>query len=419
MINLNAKMIVADYHILPVNGTVSKIVHIKKKTRNSRTATQPVLTMVPNFDAEPNTDIKTPKKLKVAYDIPTVKPKDPSKRVKVGVLEPFYSDRCQQELDVYGQVHGLPPNKLIFHFWNADAKPEDHDYVPETTRTNHISMCIQAVYATNPYAEIHVFNVPGLRLKYTLRALERAGELGIHMITMSYGGGHNRNISEDIVDPILKKYPNMLNFASIGNNGLARDHILNPACTRYFLSIGCSHLHFDKDTYKRVHEGASPGSSHGPCGPMTPKPEWQEDIQECDRYKNKHCPDFVVFGNGLSIFCMEPVNQNGKVIKYNYTWNRGGATSLASPIACGLFSLVNQSLLNAGKQSLTLNDINRLLTNRSTTRKTFYDITEIGQQPGWVKEGFRDLPNRDFDIVTGIGVPKVKEIIKFFNSSID
>lgn len=31
MINLNAKMIVADYHILPVNGTVSKIVHIKKK----------------------------------------------------------------------------------------------------------------------------------------------------------------------------------------------------------------------------------------------------------------------------------------------------------------------------------------------------------------------------------------------------
>jgi hypothetical protein len=415
-VNLDQKMNVADYDILPVKGTVPKIVHIKK-TRNGRSVIDPVLTNVPNFDIDPNTDIKTPKKLKVAYDIPTVKPIDPSKRVKVGVFEPYFSDRCQQELDVYGQVHGLPPNKLIFHFWNPDAKPGDHDYVPETARTTHISMCIQAVYAVNPYAEIHVFNVPGLRLKYTLRALERAGELGIHMVTLSYGGGHNRNLKEDIVDPILKKYPNMLNFASIGNNGLVKDSIMNPSATRYFLSIGCSHLHFDKKTYKRVHEGASPGSSHGPCGPMTPKPEWQYDINECDRYKNKHCPDFVVFGNGLSIFAMEPVNRNGK-ITYNYNWGRGGATSLASPIACGLFSLVNQALLNDGKESLTLDDINRLLTNRSTTRKTFFDIEEIGRQPGWVKEGFRNLPNGDFDIVTGIGVPRVKEIIKFFQGTL-
>ncbi len=424
-------MKLVDNKFIPIkttekNGTLRTF--YVSKNNNGRSVIDPITTNVPDFHNHPNLFIKTPHKLQKAYRLPTVKPKDPSKRVKVGVLEPFYSDRCQQELDVYAQVHGLPPNKLIFHFWNEDADIEDHDYVPKTDVLTHISMCIQAVYATNPYAEIHVFNVPDLRLKYTQRALEKAGELGVHMVTLSYGIGHNINSTGPYnLDSILEKYPNMLNFASAGNSGQIKDAIMNPSASRYFLSIGCSQMYFNKyhTNYRRLHEGASPGSSHGPCGPISPKPEWQSKIKELNVYANKHCPDFVTFGNGLSVFSIVPESvpdkqfpndrKKRKFIKYNYVWGRGGATSLASPIACGMLSLVNQALLNANKPTLTLAHLNRLFCNSNQVRRCFYDITEIGQRiDDWEEGIYRNLPKPGYDLITGLGVPKIEEMISFF-----
>jgi hypothetical protein len=407
-------------------NSVLRTVYIKKN-KKGRSVIDPVLTRVPDFNTKQNKDIKTPFKLQKAYNLPTVIPNDPSKRVKVGVLAPFYSDRCQQELDVYAQVHGLPPNQLIFHFWNENAKYGDLDYIPRATETNHISMCIQAIYSTNPYAEIHVFNVPDLRKIYTERALEKAGELGVHMVTISYGSTHDINDpGPDNLDPILVKYPNMLNFASVGNGGQIRDHIVNPSATRHFLSIGCSHLHFDpNDTnYRRLHEGANPNSGHGPCGPVTPKPEWQKKISALNRYPNKHCPDFVAFGNGVSFFSIvpiwvadprEPNDEKRRVWRSDsYVWGRGVGAGQSSPIACGMLSLVNQALLNANKPTLTLAHLNRLFSNSNQVKRCFYDIKEIGKEPGWKRSMFKNLPHQGFDLVTGWGVPKIDQMISYF-----
>jgi hypothetical protein len=428
MTESDVKVVERKFERIKMNkeNSVLRTVYIKKN-KKGRSVIDPILTRVPDFNKFPNTDIKTPFKLQKAYNLPTVIPKDPSKRVKVGVLEPFYSDRCQQELDVYAQVHGLPPNKLILHFWNEDAKYGHLDFVPRATKTTHISMCIQAIYSTNPYAEIHVFNVPDLRKIWTRRALEKAGELGVHMVTQSYGAWHNvKDKNPHHLEEILEKYPNMLNFAAVGNGGKIKDAIANPSATRHYLSIGCSHLYFDpNDTnYRRLHEGASPGSSHGPCGPITPKPEWQKKISVLDKYPNKHCPDFVAFGNGVSVFSIVPIwvpdpkfpeDEKKRIwIRDTYVWGRGGATSQSSPIACGMLSLVNQALLNADKPTLTLEDLNKLFSDKEQASQCFYDITEIGQQPGWTRSIFRNLPHQGFDLVTGWGVPKIDQMISYF-----
>ena len=316
----------------------------------------------------------------------------------IGIVDAFDDPNAESDLQVYDTQFGLPTCTTLngcFTKIKVGSPPGDTGWGLE------ISLDIQQAHGLAPSAKVILVEANSNSFADLLAAVDVARQNGATQISMSWSGGEDP--SELGFDSFFN-HPGVTFMASTGDSGHGVGY---PAASPYVVAVGGTTLVLSTATplpnplmSNYGHETAWSGSGGG-ISAYEPGQSYQNGIfPGCGSTRMRCVPDISSDANpGTGVPVYDTYGFGG--------WIQVGGTSVSSPDWSAVFAVANSSRAAAGKGTLQT-AIADLYTFYNTTQyNDFHDITS----------GTNGSCGADctaivgYDLVTGIGSPKVNRLV--------
>jgi subtilase family serine protease len=333
-----------------------------------------------NHNVTPNANVYyTPAQIQTAYELNTIVTPQNKPRgfgIKIAVIGCYHYANLQADLNNYCLNTGLTP--ITLNIINQASRAKDSGWAFE--------MCldVQIINTVAPGATVYVIEAKSSSYANINVAINKAKNLGVNIITMSFGSSEFS--SQSSMDNVYLNQ-NIFYCASSGDDIYAS----YPSTSANVCSIGGTSLYLD-NLNARTSETTWPSAGVG-VSRYTKKPTYQSNLPSIKRV----IPDICAVANPATGFLVYCSIQGG--------WFSVGGTSLSCPLFAGIIAIANQlrkaqnkpmlSSVAASSTCVQKYLYKTILPSNSLYNTNIYDITSgsIGS--------FRALPS--YDIATGLG----------------
>jgi subtilase family serine protease len=338
-----------------------------------------------------------PAQLKAAYGFNGV-PNGGAGQI-IGIVDAYDDPNAESDLQFYDTQFGLPTCTTAngcFTKIKVGNPPGDSGWGLE------ISLDIQQAHGLAPAAKVILVEANSNSFDDLLAAVDAAVANGATQVSMSWSGG---DFDGEQAYDVHFQVPGVTFMSSTGDGGHGVGY---PAASPYVVAVGGTHLTLlatatipSSVTFSNyVSETAWVGSGGG-ISAFEPGQSYQNGVfAGCGTGGGRCVPDISSDADpntGVPVYDT-----------YGYGgWVQVGGTSVSSPDWSAIFAIVNSSRATAGKGTLQ-NAIPDLYTFYNTTQyNDFHDITS-GTNGGC---GTQCTAVVGYDLVTGIGSPKVNKLV--------
>ena len=316
----------------------------------------------------------------------------------IGIVDAYDNPNAEADLQVYDTQFGLPTcttQNGCFTKIKVGNPPGDTGWGLE------ISLDIQQAHGLAPAAKVILVEANSNSFDDLLAAVDAAVAAGATQVSMSWSGG---DFSGEQAYDFHFQVSGVTFMASTGDGGHGVGY---PAASPYVVAVGGTTLVLStaaplanplQSNYG--HETAWSGSGGG-ISAFEPGQSYQNGVfAGCGTGGGRCVPDISSDANpstGVPVYDT-----------YGYSgWVQVGGTSVSSPDWSGVFAVANSSRVAAGKGTLKT-AIADLYSFYNTTQYTdFHDITS-GTNGSC---GAQCTAGVGYDLVTGIGSPKVNVLV--------
>ena len=337
-----------------------------------------------------------PAQLKAAYGFNGV-PNGGAGQI-IGIVDAYDDPNAESDLQVYDTQFGLPTcttGNGCFTKIKVGNPPGDSGWGLE------ISLDIQQAHGLAPAAKVILVEANSNSFADLLAAVDVARQNGATQISMSWSGGEDP--SELGFDSFFN-HPGVTFMASTGDGGHGVGY---PAASPYVVAVGGTTLVLSTATplpnpllSNYGHETAWSGSGGG-ISAYEPGQAYQDGVfAGCGSTGMRCVPDISSDANpGTGVPVYDTYGYGG--------WVQVGGTSVSSPDWSAVFAVANSSRVAAGKGTLKTAISDLYTFYNSTQYADFHDITS-GTNGSC---GAQCTAIVGYDLVTGIGSPKVNKLV--------
>jgi subtilase family serine protease len=316
----------------------------------------------------------------------------------IGIVDAFDDPNAESDLQVYDTQFGLPTCTTLngcFTKIKVGSPPGDTGWGLE------ISLDIQQAHGLAPSAKVILVEANSNSFADLLAAVDVARQNGATQISMSWSGGEDP--SELGFDSFFN-HPGVTFMASTGDGGHGVGY---PAASPYVVAVGGTTLVLSTATplpnpllSNYGHETAWSGSGGG-ISAYEPGQAYQDGVfAGCGSTGMRCVPDISSDANpGTGVPVYDTYGYGG--------WIQVGGTSVSSPDWSAVFAVANSSRAAAGKGTLQTAIADLYTFYNSTQYTDFHDITS-GTNGSC---GAQCTAIVGYDLVTGIGSPKVNKLV--------
>jgi len=314
-----------------------------------------------------------PADLHSAYNITTTG----SSSTIVAIVDAFGYDNAEADLQVYRTQWGLPTCTTANGcFKKLNQKGQQSNYPAQNIGwAQESALDVDMASAMCPNCQIWLFEADTNSFKNLATAVDKAAELGAHVISNSYAGGDSKGAAK--FEPHYD-HPGIAITASSDDAGYGS---AAPAAMPHVIAVGGTHLiHASND--RGWSETAWSGAGSG-CSKHYDKPEWQTDTG-CKGRIEADVSAVADPATGVAVYGPN----NGGVSQ----WLRFGGTSVAAPLVGGVY----------GNNGGAVTDASNLYAHTAD----LYDV--VGGSNGTCKAGKKAYFCNavvGYDGPTGLGTP--------------
>jgi subtilase family serine protease len=337
-----------------------------------------------------------PSQIKAAYGL-NATPNQGQGQI-IGIVDAFDDPNAEADLQVYDTQFNLPvctTQNGCFTKIKVGNPPGDTGWGLE------ISLDIQQAHSLAPAAKVILVEANSNSFDDLLAAVDAARLAGATQISMSWSGGED---SSELGFNSFFNHPGVTFMASTGDGGHGVGY---PAASPYVVAVGGTTLVLSTATplpnpllSNYGHETAWSGSGGG-ISAYEPGQSYQNGIfPGCGSTGLRCVPDISSDANpGTGVPVYDTYG--------GYQWVQVGGTSVSSPDWSAVFAVANSSRAAAGKGTLQTAIADLYTFYNSTQYNDFHDITS-GTNGSC---GAQCTAIVGYDLVTGIGSPKVNKLV--------
>ena len=298
----------------------------------------------------------------------------------IAIVDAFGYTNAESDLGVYRANFGLPECTTANGcFKKLNSKGHQGNYPPQNIGwAQESALDLDMASAMCPNCQIWLVEAKTNSLAHLAQAVDKAAELGAHVISNSYSG-HDPARTNDYESSYT--HPGIALTVSTGDAGYGRGY---PATSPHVTAVGGTHLVRDgseRGWAETVWHGAGSG-----CSKTHVKPAWQQD-KGC---KFRTVADVSAVADPATGVAVYGPGGNGVS-----TWLRFGGTSVSAPLIGGIYG-ANGGTVNFGSNPYAHSDaLFDITTGNNGTckagpngRKTYLCTGEVG-----------------YDGPTGLGTP--------------
>lgn len=328
----------------------------------------------------------TPSQIRKAYGVSNVS--DTGAGETIAIVDAYGSPTMQSDLNAFSSKFGLSSANLTIAYPDGKPTKTDGGWALET------SMDVEWAHAIAPGAKILLVVAKSPSNTYLMDAIKYATSHGAQVVSNSWGG--SESYSESNYDSYFN-HSGITYLASSGDDGSGVEW---PASSQYVVSAGGTTLNLDATGTYESESGWS--GSGGGVSDYVSIPDYQQSVSSVvGDYRGNPDISWVADPNtGAAVYDTTPdQGQTG--------WFQVGGTSLSSPSLAGVVALIDQSLGYSLDSYDFLTDI--YAATSSGYDNDYHDITS-GSNGDYSAEA-------GYDLVTGIGSPKVDKLVSYFDSN--
>jgi len=314
-----------------------------------------------------------PSDLRDAYKISV----DGSSSTIIAVVDAFGYDNAEADLGTYRAQFGLPECTTANGcFKKLNQKGQQKNYPAQDIGwAEESALDIDMASAMCPNCQIWLIEANTNSFKNLAAAVDKAAELGAHVISNSYGGGDSKGAVQ--FEPSYD-HPGIAITASSGDSGYGSQ---TPAAMPHVIAVGGTHLIHDTNDRgwsETVWDGAGSG-----CSKHYDKPAWQTD-KGCKTRMETDVSAVADPRTGVAVYGPRGNGVSG--------WLVFGGTSVSAPLIGGIF----------GANGGAVSDASTLYAHSDA----FFDVTSgsNGTCKGGKKAYFCN-GEVGYDGPTGLGTP--------------
>ncbi|HWA04395.1 MAG TPA: S53 family peptidase [Rhizomicrobium sp.] len=268
--------------------------------------------------AAPPINGKTPADLQSAYKIKTAG----SSSTVVAIVDAFGYDNAESDLAVYRAQWGLPActtDNGCFKKLNEKGKQKKYP-AQDIGWAQESALDLDMASAMCPNCQLWLIEGNNNSFKHLAAAVDKAAELGAHVISNSYGAGEFKHAGDWDVH---YTHPGVAITVSTGDAGYGVQY---PASSPHVTAVGGTHLVADgskRGWTETVWRGAGSG-----CSKVFAKPAWQTD-KGC---RNRMVADVSAVADpatGVAVYGPNNAGVSG--------WLVFGGTSVSAPLVGGIY----------------------------------------------------------------------------------
>lgn len=306
----------------------------------------------------------------------------------IGIIDAFDNPNAEADLAVFNQKFDLPPcttsNGCFIKLYANGTKPAGN-----ANWGLEIALDIQWAHAVAPKAKILLIEAQDNSFSALIQAIQVAIKKGANVISMSWGGDEFYGESE--IDEVFN-VPDVTFTAASGDAGTG---VIYPAVSPYVIAVGGTSLSVDA-AGNYVSEVAWSGSGGG-LSLYENEPSYQTNFPIPNNPSMlRGVPDVSYNANpytGFSVY--DTYGHSG--------WLVVGGTSAGAPQWAGLIAIAKSAAL----QKLNLTNENLYFAAKANYTLNFHDIIEGSNGTC----GYYCETRKGYDYVTGIGTPKVDQLV--------
>lgn len=306
----------------------------------------------------------------------------------IAIVDAYGSPTMQKDLNAFSAKFGIPSTNLTIAYPNGKPTKTDGGWALET------SMDVEWAHAIAPSAKILLVVAKSPSDTYLMNAIKYATSHGAEVVSNSWGG------SEDYNENDYDSYFNHSGITYLASSGDSGSGVEWPASSPYVVSAGGTTLNVDSTGTYKSETGWS--GSGGGLSTYVSIPDYQESVSNIvGNYRGNPDISWVADPNtGAAVYDTTPYEKQSG-------WFQVGGTSLSSPSLAGVVALIDQSLGHSLDSYDFLTDL--YAATNSSYNTNYHDITSGSNGDYNAKSGY--------DLVTGIGTPKVDKLINYFDST--
>jgi subtilase family serine protease len=224
-----------------------------------------------------------------------------------------------------------------------------------------------------PNCQIWLVEADTNSFRHLAKAVQKAAELGAHVISNSYGGGEKHSAAFDV----FYDHPGVAVTASTGDSGYGAQY---PATSPHVIAVGGTSLvqdGSDRGWSETVWGGAGSG-----CSQIYAKPDWQAD-KKCHMRMEADVSAIADPATGVAVY--------GPLTKTTSNWLEFGGTSVAAPLVGGIYG-ANGGTVNYGSNLYAHTD-------------ALFDVTSGNNGTCSAKKAYFCNGEVGYDGPTGLGTP--------------
>jgi len=311
-----------------------------------------------------------PADLHSAYNITTTG----SSSTIIAIVDAFGYDNAEADLGTYRTQWGLPACTTANGcFKKLNQKGQQGPYPTQNIGwAQESALDVDMASAMCPNCQIWLVEADSNSFKNLAKAVDKAAQLGAHVISNSYSGGDSNGAMK--FEPSYN-HPGIAVLASSDDAGYGS---ATPAAMPHVIAVGGTRLVHDSSA-RGWGETAWSGAGSG-CSKHYAKPEWQTD-KGCSTRIEADVSAVADPGTGVAVF--GPNNSGTSV------WLRFGGTSVSAPLVGGIF----------GNNGGTVNDASTIYAHSAD----LYDV--VGGSNGTCKKTYYCNAVAGYDGPTGLGTP--------------
>lgn len=328
----------------------------------------------------------TPAQIRNAYGVNNIS--DTGAGETIAIVDAYGSPSMKSDLNAFSSKFGLPNANLTIAYPNGKPTKTDGGWALET------SMDVEWAHAIAPNANILLIVAKTPSNTNLMNAINYATSHGAQVVSNSWGGPESHR--ESNYDSYFN-HSGITYLASSGDNGSGVEW---PASSPYVVSAGGTTLNIDSSGTYESETGWS--GSGGGLSYYVSTPQYQKNVSNIvGNYRGNPDISWVSDPNtGAAVYDTTPYKRQAG-------WFQVGGTSLSSPSLAGVVALIDQSL---GHSLDSYDFLTDLYSATSTGYDTdYHDITSGSNGSYNAQSGY--------DLVTGIGTPKVDKLVNYFDSN--
>lgn len=306
----------------------------------------------------------------------------------IAIVDAYGSPTMQKDLNAFSSKFGIPSANLTIAYPNGKPTKTNGGWALET------SMDVEWAHAIAPSAKILLVVAKSPSDTYLMNAINYANSHGAEVVSNSWGGSEAYN--ENNYDSYFN-HSGITYLASSGDSGSGVEW---PASSPYVVSAGGTTLNVDSTGTYESETGWS--GSGGGLSTYVSIPGYQKSVSNIvGNYRGNPDISWVADPNtGAAVY--DTTQYEGQA-----GWFQVGGTSLSSPSLAGVVALIDQSLGHSLDSYDFLTDL--YAATNSSYNTDYHDITSGSNGNYNAQSGY--------DLVTGIGTPKVDKLINYFDSN--